>query len=264
MESVISKDGTVIRYIRVGSGRPVLFVHGTMADHKSWLKFSDHIKQFVTVYAIDRRGRFGSQDSKDYDIMREAEDVAAVVESIGEPVVLFGHSFGGLCCLEATLLTDRVSHLILYEPMIPGTAPIPDGVLEQIQNLIDRSKYESAVELFMREIARIPEDELEMYRNTPLWEPRLSMAPTIPREMSVDKNYRFNAERFEQLKIPCLLLVGGDSPDVNHAEVEIVDQALPNSQIDILTGQQHMAHHTKPELLAGALLKFLKGQNVTV
>ena len=72
-----------------------------------------------TVYAVDRRGRGGSGDSQSYAIEREFEDVAAVVELIPRPVDLLGHSYGGICSLEASLRTKNIRRLILYEPPIP-------------------------------------------------------------------------------------------------------------------------------------------------
>jgi pimeloyl-ACP methyl ester carboxylesterase len=61
------------------------------------------LEQRFTVYAVDRRGRGQSGDSPVYSIEREYEDIAAVVESIREPVNLLGHSYGALCSLEAAL-----------------------------------------------------------------------------------------------------------------------------------------------------------------
>ncbi len=69
-----------------------------------------------TTHAIDRRGRGGSGDSDEYDLEREIEDMAAVVESIAEPVMLLGHSYGALIALEAALRTDNLNGLVLYEP----------------------------------------------------------------------------------------------------------------------------------------------------
>jgi pimeloyl-ACP methyl ester carboxylesterase len=256
MEQVISRDGTFIGFMRGGAGPPMLFVHGTMADHRSWLRFSEHIKEHFTVYAMDRRGRVSSGDSPDYDLMREVEDVVAVLEMIGEPALLFGHSFGGLICLESALVVDRISRLILYEPKILGeTSTVSEDVLEQIQVLIDRGENEDAILLFMRKVAKIAEDELEIYRSTPLWEPRLSLAPTLPREMKIDSTYHFDPNRFKQMDTPALLLVGGSSPEVYQEEIQTLHHALPDSQIVVLPGQQHIAHHIHPELLAQVLLE---------
>ena len=76
--------------------------------------------------------REGRGDSPDYHFNREVEDVVAVAEAIGEPVFLLGHSYGGLLSMEATLLTDRVSRLILYEADAPQaliTAAIDEGIV---------------------------------------------------------------------------------------------------------------------------------------
>ena len=44
---------------------------------------------------MDRRGHGASGDSPDYSLQKEAEDVAAVVDSRQGPVAVLGHSFGG-------------------------------------------------------------------------------------------------------------------------------------------------------------------------
>src|SRR3712207_8086243 len=105
-ETVTSVDGTSIAYWRSGEGPPLVLVHGTAADHSRWAPVLPAFEQRFTVYAIDRRGRGGSGDSGDYAIEREFEDVAEVVDSLGESVNLLGHSYGALCALEAALLAD--------------------------------------------------------------------------------------------------------------------------------------------------------------
>jgi pimeloyl-ACP methyl ester carboxylesterase len=258
MEKIISNDGTPIGYHQVGNGPPIIFVHGTMADHRSWLNFAEYIKEQFTVIAMDRRGRLSSGDAEEYDVQREFEDVAAVVEAMKGPVFLFGHSFGGLCALEASLLTEKIRWLILYEPAIPtGAIMTQSDIPERIQELIDQNEYEKAVVFFMKESAKMTEPELQLYRQTPLWEPRISLAPTLPREVEVDLHYRFDAARFKQLNIPCLLLVGEESPEYYQQGANLVHQTLPDSEVVTLPGVQHIAHHTNPEVLAYVLRKLL-------
>lgn len=91
-----SKVNTLIGYQHIGAGQPLLFVHGTTADHHSWSQVSPLLEESFSIYAMDRRGRGLSRNSSEYTLMREVEDVVAVVEAIGEPVSLIGHSFGGL------------------------------------------------------------------------------------------------------------------------------------------------------------------------
>jgi pimeloyl-ACP methyl ester carboxylesterase len=253
-----SHDGTSIGFWYNGRGQPILFVHGTVADHKSWAVLAPRFEPDYAVYALDRRSRGLSGDAPDYDLSREAEDVAAVIAAIGQPVCLFGHSFGGLCSLEAALLTDQVSHLILYEPAVPtGTAVTETAVLAQIEALAEQDEFEAAMILFCREVAHMSEDELALYRRSPLWTERLPLAITIAREMTIEQTVRFDTARFAGLTIPMLLLLGGDSPAIYREGVEMIAAALPHSQIVQLPGQQHIAHHTAPDLLVKEVQRFL-------
>ncbi|MBK8904102.1 MAG: alpha/beta hydrolase [Anaerolineaceae bacterium] len=258
MEQTRSKDGTVIGFRRSGSGPALLLVHGTTADHSRWLPIIPRFEQHFTVYGMDRRGRGASGDAPDYDLLREAEDVAAVVTAIGEPVAILGHSYGAVCSLEAALLTGKVRRLILYEPPIPtGLPQYPPGVPDRLQALVDSDRYEDALETFFREVVRMPEHELAAYRQLPVWPVRIHLAPTIPREMAIDRVYRFEQEKFANLPVPTLLLLGGDSPPLFQQAVELLEATLPNSQVVILPGQQHIAMDTNPELFAKEVLRFL-------
>lgn len=258
MEQIVSNDGTVIGFWRSGAGRPLLLVHGTTADHRRWAAISPRLEQHFSVYAVDRRGRGGSGDSPNYDILREAEDVAAVVEVIGGPVFLLGHSYGGMCSLEASLLTDKVDRLILYEPPIPTGLPfyLP-GIPDRMQALIDSGHWEAALEVFFREVVRMPEHDLEAFRQLPMWEGRIPLAPTIPRELVIDRTYHFNAEKFASLQVPTMLMLGGDSPQTFRQAVERVDSALPDTRIVIMPSQKHEAMDTNPELFVREVLQFL-------
>jgi pimeloyl-ACP methyl ester carboxylesterase len=258
VKKVTSRDDTRIAVYHSGAGPALLLVHGATADHSRWAPILPRFEGDFSVYTMDRRGRGGSGDAPEYDMMREAEDVAAVVEAIGEPTFVLGHSFGGLVSLEAALLTDGVSKLVLYEPPIPGvTPPIPTDVLDRMEALIDRGELEAALEVMMREVVRMPEHELAAYRQLPAWQVRIQLAPTIPRELAIDRTYHFDAERFAGLQVATMLLLGGDSPPRVRREVETVDSALPNSQVVILPGQQHIAMDTDPERFVTEVKRFL-------
>jgi pimeloyl-ACP methyl ester carboxylesterase len=259
MEKVISKDGTSISFSRRGEGPPLLFVHGITADRNSWTVLASHLENHFTVYAMDRRGRGESGDAQQYGLLREAEDIVAIIESFNEPVNLVGHSHGGLCCLEAALLTTGIHKLVLYEPAVNlADSPYPPDAPEQIKAMIDDGDLESAMEYFLRNIAKMPENELEMYRKMPLWKARIPLVTTIPREMAAGMNYRFDERRFSNLKTPAMLLLGGESPAFARQATEMIHSALPNSKIVVLEAEQHIAHHTNPELFSQLLLDFLK------
>lgn len=258
MEQVTSHDGTLIGYVRRGSGRPLLLVHGTTADHTRWAATSPYLEHYFSVVVMDRRGRGGSGDGPAYDLQREAEDVAAVVDAIGEPAFLLGHSYGAKCSLEAALLTENVRRLVLYEPPIPtGPPPYARSIRDRVQALVDDGELEAALEVMMREVVRMPEHELEVFRRLPVWQTRIQLAPTIPRELMFDWIYHFDAARFARLDVPTLLLLGEHSPPYFRNAVELVHSTLPDSRVVILPGEGHIAMDTNPDLFVREVLAFL-------
>jgi hypothetical protein len=54
-----------------------------------------------------------------------------------------------------------------------------------------------------------------------------------------------------------MLLLGGDSPPLFQQAIELVDSILPNSQVVILPGQQHIAMDTAPDLFEKEVSGFL-------
>ncbi|HEY2942194.1 MAG TPA: alpha/beta fold hydrolase, partial [Vicinamibacteria bacterium] len=84
MTRVVSRDGTRIAYWTTGAGRPLVLVHGTTADHTRWRPLLPYLEPYATVHAIDRRGRGARDDAPDYEVTREFEDVAAVIDAVAE------------------------------------------------------------------------------------------------------------------------------------------------------------------------------------
>ncbi|WON74114.1 alpha/beta hydrolase [Nitrosospira sp. Is2] len=258
MEFISSKDEVPIACWRSGAGRPLLLVHGTSGDHFAWSPVLAALEQHFCVWTIDRRGRGRSGDRHDYALERESEDIAAVIDAIGQPVHLLGHSFGGLCALEAALLTSNIDSLLLYEPSISlagsGWSPEFDT---HLQALLDSGNREEALLFFFREIVKSPPHELAALQAGPSWPGRLAAAHTIHRELRSISHYTFEPNRFTALGIPALLLLGGESPHRRHLIAEMLHRSLSPSQTAVLKGQQHSAMRSAPDLFVREILTFL-------
>jgi pimeloyl-ACP methyl ester carboxylesterase len=134
------------------------------------------------------------------------------------------------------------------------------GVPDQIQSLVDRDELELALEVFFREVVRMPEYELADFRQLPMWKARIQLAPTIPREVMIDRFYHFDAEKFTGLQVLTLLLLGGDSPPIFKRAIEALDAALSRSHVVIMPGQQHVAMDTIPDLFVQEVLEFIRAE----
>jgi pimeloyl-ACP methyl ester carboxylesterase len=217
-------------------------------------------EQHFSVCAVDRRGRGGSGDSEDYAIEREVEDIAAVVDSLGEPAILLGHSYGALCALEALLLTRNVRKSVLYEPGIEvaGQEIYSPADIERLEALLGAGDRDGVVATFMREVAGLPSETVEHMRSQPTWQALVSAAHTIPRELRAGKVYSLDAERFEALGVPTLVLSGGESPAALRKAAEAVKETLSDSRIVVMAGQGHMAMDTGTELFTTEVLRFVE------
>jgi pimeloyl-ACP methyl ester carboxylesterase len=208
---------------------------------------------------MDRRGRGKSGDNPAYAHEREAEDIAAVIDSIGEPVNLLGHSFGALCSLEAMLLTTNIRHLILYEPpMAIGGRELPPELAARMEGLLDTGEKEQALLLFFREVLKMSQGEIASAQESAGWQASVSTAHTVPRECKVVDGYTFDPKRFRNVQSPTVLFVGGDSPQPQHEIAATVHAALPPSRIAFLPGQQHWALNTAPDLFAREVVNFFE------
>lgn len=265
---ITSRDGTEIAYWQSGAGAPLVMVHGTTADHTRWAPVLPYLEPHALVCAMDRRGRGGSGDAPDYALDREHEDVAAVVDAVaaatGSPVDLLGHSYGGVCAFGAALLTDNIRTLTLYEGWPapnPEQLAIPDTVYRRMDDLLAAGRRAEVLETFFREVVRMPEHELAVYRNLPAWQARIAAAHTITREDRGCASITFDAAWAARIRVPVLLLVGEDSPEGLKAGYQTVAAAIPDARVIVMPGQQHIAIDLVPETFAGHVLDFLRGQD---
>lgn len=256
-----SRDGTHIACRDTGQGSPVLLVHGTAADSLCWDPIVAMLAYRFQVYLMDRRGRGSSGDTAPYDIAREYEDIAAIVESIDRPVAVVGRSYGGLCALEAALLTSNIRKLVLYEPTtLPSDldAPYSEELIEKIEAAVAEGRNDEAVLLFLYEAMGLLPDQVNALRSQALWKRRVAAAHTIPRELRARRAYRLDLNRFAALTIPTLLLLGSESPDIARRQLEAADAVLPFSRIVELPGQSQTALDTSPGLFVRELVEFLR------
>jgi pimeloyl-ACP methyl ester carboxylesterase len=256
VQTIASQDGTLIACDVTGSGPPLVLVHGSGGSHARWAPVMAALSAKFTVYALDRRGRGESGDEDPYSAEREFEDVAAVIQAVGGKTYLLGHSFGGICALEALLLTDNVDKVVLYEPPVVWP-PMPSDVLRRLQTLQEAGEEEALLTTFLTEIAEIPENDVEHMKQSPAWPARVAAAHTMLREAIAVDNYSLDPARFAEVRIPALLLHGGDTPRYYKESVEAVAQALPGSQTVVLDGQQHIAMDSAPGLFVREVLAFL-------
>ena len=262
-----SRDGTEIGWWTSGEGPPLVLVHGAVADHTRWRPLLPYLEPHATVHAMDRRGRGASGDAPGYDLAREFEDVAAVVDAVaaasGSAVDLYGHSFGGLCAFGGAALTANLGRLVLYEgwpPADPAARELPPDVGQRLDARLAEGDHDAVVETMFREVVRMPEADLAALRAQPAWTARVAAAPALVRELRAISRVAFDPALAARIIVPALLLTGSDSRDPFAADTRTVAAALPDARVVVLEDQQHVADILDPEAFAGHLVGFLRGR----
>lgn len=113
-------NGTGLSYLeREGGDEPLVLLHGITDSAKTYGPLADRISDRFKLYALDFRGH-GASDKPDslYDTDAYADDVRHFIrEVVGCPVLLEGHSLGGVVSVQVgATAPELVSGLILEDP----------------------------------------------------------------------------------------------------------------------------------------------------
>lgn len=256
---VRSSDGIPLAVWVGGDGPPMVLVHGSFGDHAGWAVPVGALNKHFTTFAMDRRGFGESGDGAEYSIERDFDDVAAVVGAVtarcGEPVALWGHSYGANCAMGGASISPDVHHLVLYEPSLGLSYPA--GAIEAAEAALEAGDRETAVVRMLFDVLEMSHQEIDELRSSPRWAQLLAGAHTAPRECRVEEAWVYEPGQFDGLDAPTLLLSGSQSPSSVIEATQRAANAIPDSRIHVLEGHGHFAHRTDPALVVSIIQDFL-------
>lgn len=127
LESWVTVDGHRMRYVRVGSGPPLLLLHGLLGYSFSWRLNEESLARNATLYELDLLGVGGSDRPRglDYGLRAQARRMLRVMDELGlASAEVLGTSHGGaLALMMAALAAEegrpRIPRLILAAPANP-------------------------------------------------------------------------------------------------------------------------------------------------
>jgi pimeloyl-ACP methyl ester carboxylesterase len=244
MNTVISKDGTSIAYTATGSGPALIHIYGATC-FKDFMFIKQDVKRFsaaFTVYSYDRRGRGDSGDTLPWTVQKEVEDIAALIDSIGEPVMLYGHSSGAVLALEAAIaLRDRITKVVIYDASYISTEaekPAYQKLENSVAALLQAGKNGKAIRVFLKGIG-MPGFFTLLMPLFPGWRTMCRLAPTLLYDIRLTKDVP-QRQRLAAIRVPVLILAGAKSPAVILKVKDILAATITGSQARTIAGQDHM------------------------
>jgi pimeloyl-ACP methyl ester carboxylesterase len=254
--SLTAPGGTRICYERYGSGPPLVLVHGAFSDHRTnWEFVAPLLAPHFTIHAMARRGRGATDATEGHSLADEGRDVAALIDAIGEPVFLLGHSYGAQASLGAAAqVQQRIRKLVLYEA--PWPQLLTDESLRRLEIFARAGDWDGFSVAFFRDVLTVPAEELDAVRASGLWPPIVADAKASLGDLRALNRHRFEADRFRGLRMPVLLQVGSESPHDLYV-TDALAAVLPDVRVETLEGQAHEGMTTAPEPYARAVTRFL-------
>ncbi|MXY11262.1 MAG: alpha/beta hydrolase [Acidimicrobiaceae bacterium] len=155
------------RVLEGSSGQLLLFIHGSLDDHHTWLPLTRALAGTGhTMVVYDRRGHSASTDVAGQGTIRQdADDAARLIERLGlGRVHVVGHSYGAATAvLLAAEHPDLVASLYLHEPpafaLLTGRTELEElkaqtgAVARESVALLDAGRVEEGTAYFVEEMA---------------------------------------------------------------------------------------------------------------
>ena len=259
-----------MRYLRAGSGPPLLLLHGLLGYSFSWRFALPALAGKATVYAVDMPG-VGFSDrppNAGGSFRAHAERLLRFADGIGvNSFDLLGTSHGGaVAMMAAALAPDRVRSLILVAPVNPWSAhgrrlaPLLSSLpvswlLLRCEPLLGIA-HDRLLQRLYGDPRRIRPGTLAGY-STPF-----KIPGTLKYGLGVVSSWnRDLAELGASLpglaNIPALLLWGSRDTAVSPASAEPLRRHFKHCQVEIFDGVGHLPYEEVPDAFNVAVIEFL-------
>ncbi len=263
MEQIISKDGTEIAYEVSGSGPNVILVAGALTDRVALRPLAEALSTDLTVVNFDRRARGDSGDAGDgfpESPAREIEDIKALIETVGSPASLYGHSSGASLALEAAAALD-IERLVLHEPPYdpedqePSESD-PAQYNRKLRELLAAGDDAGAVELFLLTVG-MPQEMVNEMKATPEWPDWVSKGRSLAYDSAAvgdASGGRIPRERLPEVTCTTMTLAGSETFPFMIEVAETLAEELPAGLCLVVAGADH---ESGPDLIAPPVKAFL-------
>jgi pimeloyl-ACP methyl ester carboxylesterase len=262
---VTSADGTRLVVRRLGSGDPVVLVHGSGGGLHSWATVADQLADGHEVWLPARRG-YGPSDvppgTKSF--RDETADLISVIEaaheSTGRPVHLVGASYGATLSLHTAATDPRhLRTLAVFEAPLFAAGPEIVPLLDRYRSAFERDDA-PAMAAVLNEVTRVPAGIVAAFAAAgdrvpdPVEARRSAIGWLHDLEALADDST--DIERWARIAVPTLVMQGADTWEPMPTVMTALADTIAGARRIIWPGQSHFVTMTAPTLVADALRRF--------
>jgi pimeloyl-ACP methyl ester carboxylesterase len=236
MRRATSADGTLIAFDEVGSGPAVVIVGGALSTGEAGAPLAAALAAAgLRGVTVDRRARGNSGDTAPYLPIREAEDLAAVINAIGGEAAVFGHSSGAVLALFAVAGGVPTTHLFLSEPPFRFGEGEPSADLpKRLQSLIDEGHADEAVVLFQREAVGLTHAVVEQIRASPAFPALVPLAQSTVYDALLTRAVSTPTATMIEVPVPVTILRGEPTFPILVTAADRLAEQMPRAELVVV------------------------------
>ncbi len=281
----ISLNGTELMYFDEGRGDPLVLVHGSVSDYRTWELQRRAFAERFRVITYSRRYHWPNapiSDGDDYVMAEHVDDLEALVEHLGlAPLHLVGHSYGAfLCLLLAIRKPQWVRRLVLAEPpVVPLFLSNPPRPWQLIQLLLRHPRTAAAIFKIMATgfgpatrafkrgdtetgLRRVGEAifgraAFENFKGGHGAQITANTSATVAEFLGPGFE-PLDVDSVRAVSMPTLLVNGQESRGIFHRLTDRLAELMPNTQRVWIPRASHGMHETNDQAFNAAVLTFLR------
>jgi esterase len=248
-------NGYDMAYLEVGAGPPLVCVHGTLGDFRTWSAVYGPLSSKHRVISVSLRHFFPEHwdgVGDDYRMAQHVADVIGFIEQIGpRPIDLMGHSRGGHIAFRiAQQRPELLRKLVLAEPggdldaSLDPAPPSPSAIGARIMASaakVTAGDIDGALKNFFDGIegdgawARLPAAPKQQLRDN---------AFTLIGQ--VGENRRYAKADAESIRTPTLFIGGADTRGALAAVHRVLAPHVAGSRTAMIAGAGHWMFEQAP------------------
>lgn len=251
-----------------GSGPPVVLLHGGTFDYTS---FAAHSTLLADSFTAIRMQQFNVQSAtegwmlpKNYSVKTERDALLKTLDSlhITTPVVLIGHSYGGVVAFDfAVNHPERVQSLVLIEAPLFDIAKAKGEYSEKMKEIDILTKHFTPQAIITEDMiknfrCKMTNCDTFDIRQHPMWPKWLKQKDRL-RGLSAVPAYKINFKKLHAFHKPVLIVTGTVTIQPNKIIDKLLSREFSNARAVSLPGD-HIAIYQNPEIFVQLLKDFLR------
>lgn len=247
----------MLNYNEFGSGPTLLIAHGLYGSAKNWGVIAKRLSDTRRVITVDMRNHGDSPrfDTNSYTDL--AADLAEVVEHVGAPIDVLGHSMGGKAAMALALIHPNLVRSLIVGDIAPTTYSHTQIHFIDAMKAVDLSlvtrRSEASTQL--ADLGVEPALQSFFTQSLDLTNKRWKLNfDALTADMGKILSFPALTGTFDG---PTLFLSGGDSDYVTHDHRPVIKPLFPEARFAKIPQAGHWLHADRPRAFEAAVRAYL-------